>query len=113
MGDSWFVSSVPTVESINKKVGKFKGVVKASHVLYPKDELEGLLKLFIGRTCLVMESTIDNGNKLALEKHWATCDPYLCFSTSLSGVYVTDAWRGLRYNLNSKNIDKSISMRNY
>eukprot|EP00957_Ditylum_brightwellii_P022559 1701961-Ditylum_brightwellii.AAC.1 len=61
--DSWFLS-VSTVEAICKEGGAYIGIAKTTHSLYPKKEIEDVVKTFPGGTHLVMESFNDDGSKM-------------------------------------------------
>ena len=63
VGDSWF-SSVKTAEAIYECGHEWIGIVKTSHSLFPKKELEEKMKTWPGGMSLVMESTTSNGVRL-------------------------------------------------
>ena len=56
LGDSWF-SSVRTAEAIHESGHEWIGVVKTSHSLFPKQDLENVLKTWPGGMNLAMEAT--------------------------------------------------------
>jgi hypothetical protein len=63
LGDSWF-ASVKTAEAINECGHEWIGIVKTSHSLFPKKELEEKRKTWPGGMSLVMESATSKGVKL-------------------------------------------------
>jgi hypothetical protein len=63
LGDSWF-ASIKTAEAIHEAGHEWIGIVKTSHSLFPKKELEDKLKNWPGGMSLLMEAMTSKGVKL-------------------------------------------------
>jgi hypothetical protein len=63
LGDSWF-ASVKNAEAIHECGHEWIGIVKTSHSLFPKKELEEKMKTWPGGINLAMEPTTSKGVKL-------------------------------------------------
>jgi hypothetical protein len=85
LGDSWF-SSVKMAEAIYECGHEWIGVVKTSHSLFPKKELEEKLKTWPGGMSLVLEATTAKGVKLIAVGYKYNSSKVLCFiATKNSG----------------------------
>jgi hypothetical protein len=78
VGDSWF-SSVKTAEALHECGHEWIGIVKTSHSLYPKKELEAKMKNWPGGKSLVMESTNAKGVKLIAIGFKYNSSKFICF----------------------------------
>jgi hypothetical protein len=78
LGDSWF-ASVKTAEAIHESGHEWIGVVKTSHSLFPKKELEDKMKNWPGGMSLIMEATTSKGVKLLAIGYKYNSSKVLCF----------------------------------
>jgi len=78
LGDSWF-SSVRTAEAIHESGHEWIGVVKTSHSLYPKKDLENVLKTWPGGMNLAMEAMTTKGVQLIAMGYKYNSSKVLCF----------------------------------
>jgi len=78
LGDSWF-SSVRTAEAIHESGHEWIGVVKTSHSLYPKKDLENVLKTWPGGMNLAVEAPTTKGVQLIAVGYKYNSSKVLCF----------------------------------
>jgi hypothetical protein len=78
LGDSWF-ASIKTAEAIHEAGHKWIGIVKTSHSLFPKKELEDKMKNWPGGMSLLMEATTSKGVKLLAIGYKYNSSKVLCF----------------------------------
>ena len=78
IGDSWF-ASVKTAEAIHEGGHEWIGIIKTSHSLFPKKELEEKLKTWPGGMSLVLQATTAKGVKLVAVGYKYNSSKVLCF----------------------------------
>jgi hypothetical protein len=90
LGDSWF-ASVKTAEAIHECGHEWIGIVKTSHSLFPKKELEDKMKIWPGGMNLAMEATTSKGVKLLAIGYKYNSSKLLCFvATKNAGSTMLD-----------------------
>eukprot|EP00957_Ditylum_brightwellii_P014640 1103130-Ditylum_brightwellii.AAC.1 len=118
MGDSW-ITSAPTAESIDRKGGRFKGVVKIGHGFYPKDGFEDLMAPFLGGAHLVTESILNNGSKLYATGYKYMPKKVICFIVAEGTCSIKPGkphkarWSGRHGNVHSHSIDHPFLVSTY
>ena len=78
LGDSWF-SSVKTAEAIYESGHEWIGVVKTSHSLFAKKDLEEKLNTWPGGMILSMQATTSKGVQLIAVGYKYNSSKVLCF----------------------------------
>ncbi len=78
VSDSWF-ASVKTAEAMHECGHEWIGIIKTSHSLYPKKEMEQQMKTWPGGMSLVMGATTSEGVKLIAVGYKYNSSKVLCF----------------------------------
>ena len=84
-GDSWF-SSVPVAEGLAKRGHEYVGAMKTNHALYPKDEIELIMKNWPSGSYIVFQCVTPGGHTLIGTGYKYNARKVLCFiSTKNAG----------------------------